>query len=290
MCWAAAIVNLNRVGKGEKTFLKCRGKLWNGLLVSAAAGVCIGYIFFGFGYKFGIYPNDYCFFKEDSSRSLGFLKQHLPADVSRVLISQRVRAHFMFDFPTAELTQEYVTGDWLLLDLHDPLFDTPEKIESLRHKLYRDPRCRPVTYANWYGKHLVLIQVAPPETQPYFMVPRVSEADFNRAAGVILQLDNPYVQCKYDGKMFHFRLKKQPPCDYDLKMSMGFAGGASENMTYSWYFGLYPAWSQSEGTLWSIPAKTGIEKCAMELTARPASDVSAKQAKPVSATLPAKAH
>jgi hypothetical protein len=145
-----------------------------------------------------------------------------------------------------------------------------------------------VTYVNWYGKHLVLLRIAPSETPSPVMIPRVSEADFNRAAGMILQLDNEHIQCKYDGKMFHFRLKKQPPCDYDLKMSLTFAGGKTENMTYSWFFGLFPAWSQLEGTLWSIPAKPGITNCTMEFTKRPASDVSATPAKLESATLPAK--
>ena len=83
LCWALAIVNLGRLYKGEKSWLSGRGRIFNGTLCALTAGILIGYIYFGYGYKFGLYPGDHCYFGEDASKSLNFLKKHLPEKLPR---------------------------------------------------------------------------------------------------------------------------------------------------------------------------------------------------------------
>ena len=280
LCWAAAIVNMGRLFNGEKSFIKCRGDIRYGALCSVCTGIVIGYFFFGYGYKFGLYPKDYGFFKEDASRAVAFLKKHLPSQPGRLLAAERIRAHFMFEYPVKPLSQEYRLGDWLLLDLHDPAFESSEKTEALRRKLYTDPRCRPVTYVNWFGKHLVLLHIAAADTPHRIPCFQVSEERFKAAAGVMLNTGNPRFDCKYDGRMLHFRLKKTPEADYDLKLRLTFGNGERKKYEYSWFFGLFPAWAQKEGTLWSIPIQQGVVNCEIAFTERPGSSASPKQEEP----------
>lgn len=286
LCWAAAIINMGRLANGEKSIFKSRGKLFYGTCTAVVTGGVIGYFFFGYGYKFGLYPKDYAVFKEDFSNGLQFLKKHLPENPSRILVAQRLRAHFMFDYNTAHLTEDYREGDWLVLDLHDPVFEAPGKTESLRRKLYLDPRCRPVTYVNWFGKTVVLVKITAPDspvTVPFF---KVTEEHFKRAAGVMLNSGHDFFQCKYDGRNLYVRLAKKANCDYNLTLKVTYADGREKKFDYVWLFGLMPAWAVEEGTLWSIPLEPGLAACGMSFTERPESSLSAKPAKANSATLP----
>lgn len=78
--------------------------------------------------------------------------------------------------------------------------------------------------------------------------------------------------------MLHFRLKKTPAADYDLKLRLTFNNGEIKKYEYSWFFGLFPAWAQKEGTLWSVPINQGIVNCEIAFTERPESSVSSRPA------------
>lgn len=287
LCWAAAIINMGRLANGEKSFLKSRGKLFYGACTGVVTGVVIGYFFFGYGYKFGLYPKDYAIFKKDFSNGLQFLKKCLPENPSRLLIAQRLRAHFMFDYNTAHLIEDFREGDWIILDLHDPFFEFPGKTESLRRKLYRDPRCRAVTYVNWFGKTFVLLKIVSPESPMEVPLFKVTEEHFKRAEGVMLDTANEYFQGKYDGRMLYVRLAKKANCDYDLTLKLTFANGREKTLDYVWLFGLVPAWAVETGTLWSIPVEPGVTACGMCFKERPESSLSSTPAKENAATAPA---
>ncbi len=278
LCWATAIINLGRLRQGEKTWWQKRGSSFYGCLCATIAGVAAGYIFFGFGFKFGLYPGDHYLYKPDASKVITFLKKHLPEKLPRLLVTGRLRGHFMFDCPTDSLYTPYRKGDWLLLDLHDP-FETPSTVEPLRHKLYRDPLCRPVTHVNWYGKQLVLVQIAHKTEAPYpVKVFRIREDFYKRSCGMPIPVNINAVEGRYDGKMFHFRLKEKLKADYDLIIRLTFPDGHEAKFEYSWFFGLYPAWSQEPGTLWSLPVKGGFIRCALLFKERPESNLSSTPA------------
>lgn len=282
LCFAVAIINLGRLKKGERPCFfrkKTRGNLYSGVLVSTLAGVVIAYIFFGFGYKFGLYPGDLYLHKPDASKVIAFLKKHLPERPARLLAPGRLRGHFMFDYPTESLTSAFQKGDWVLLDLHDPVFESPATLEPLRRKLYGDPRCRPVTHANWYGKQLVLLHIADSPDAPFpVKAPIIDEQLFNRAGGMVVPTRMKEIQGRYDGKMLHFRIKEELPADYDLFIRLTYPSGRVEKYEYSWYFGLFPAWAQKKGTLWSVPVKSGFVKCELLFKVRPESALSPSRA------------
>lgn len=284
LCWALAIVNLGRVKNGELCRWRPRGNFYYGILCAAAAGVVLGYIFFGFGFKFGLYPAEKYFHRPSAVRVLVFLKKHIPRDASRLLVAGRVRGHFMFDYNTADLYTPFKTGDWVLLDLQDPVFDSPDKIEPLRHRLYRFPGCTPVTYANWYGKHLVLLHLAPPGTARNIVPRQVPEELFKRANGILIPANLKDVQAKYDGRMIHFRIMKKLNADYDVFIKVTLADGQKKTLEYSWFFGLFPAWSQKTGTLWSVPMPQNVVRCALFFKERPGSALSAMPAAKKSST------
>ena len=278
LCWAVSIINLGRLFKGESPWWKSKGKCYSGAVWATAAGVGAAYIFFGFGFKFGLYPGDHYLYKPDASKVISFLKKHLPEAPQRLLVTGRFRGHFMFDYPADSLYSPFKKGDWLLLDLHDP-FEPPAAVEPLRRKLYNDPRCRPVTHVNWYGKQLVLVKIAEKANDPQVVKLFNIPADlYKRTCGIPIPVNMKGIEGRYDGRMFHFRLKEKLHADYDLTVRLFFPDGHEEKFEYTWFFGLFPAWAQKPGTLWSLPVKSGFVKCALLFKERPESALSSRPA------------
>ena len=278
LCWAVAIVNLGRLYRGEVPWWKERGNFYPGFLSATAVGVIFGYIFFGFGFKFGLFPGDHYLYAPDASKAIAFLKKNLPSDLPRLLVTGRLRGHFMFDYPTASLNTPWKPGDWLLLDLHDP-FEPPASVEPLRHKLYRDPLCRPVTHVSWYGKQLVLLRIAKSADTPHHVKPlNVTAERFDKSAGIPIPTRMKSISGRYDERMFHFHIREQLRADYDLVIRLTFPDGNVKKLEYSWFFGLFPAWSQKTGTVWSVPVKSGFVKCELLFKERPESSLSASPA------------
>ena len=285
----AAIVNLGRLRRGEAPLLRVRGNAFRGALAATAAGIGLGYLFFGFGFKFGLYPGDTYRHGPDASRAVAFLKKHLPEHPVRILATGRLRTHFMFDYPTAPLTEEYREGDFLIIDLHDPAFEDMAKIEALRRKLYRDPRTRPVTHVNWYGKQIVLLKIVPKETPHHILCRKVGKELFERAGGRALASGIDGVSVRCDGGALHFRIDRELPCDCDVFIDLQFPDGKVKTLEYAWDFGLFPAWSQGPGTLWSVPLPSGFSRIGVRFKVRPGSGPFPKRAGGAAATPPAAA-
>ena len=278
LCWALTIINLGRLKRGELPWFKSRGNAYYGAVTATAAGVITAYVFFGYGLKFGLYPGEKIIHKPDALKVIAFLKSKLPENPQRVLLPERLRGHFMFDYKIKKLSSDYKVGDWLIIDMHDPVFEAPEKVERLRRKLYNDPDCRPVTQANWYGKQFVLIHIAPPGTAAALRPLVVTRSHFDRAVGVNIPSGVPEIAIKYDGRMLHFRIDKRLSVDYDVGISLRFPDGHVKSYTYPWFYGLFPAWAQKEGTLWSVTLPTGFTQISIEFKIRPESGVSATPA------------
>lgn len=272
LCWSMAIINLGRLKRGELPWFKSRGSAYYGAVTATSVGIVVAYFFFGYGFKFGLYPGEKCLHTPDALRVIDFLKSKMPKNPERVLLPERLLGHFMFDYKSKKLSADYKTGDWLIIDMHDPVFESPEKVESLRRKLYRDPACRPVTQANWYGKQFVLIHIAPPGTPAAIVPVVIPESYFNSAAGVPLPTGMPGISAKYDGRMLHFRLNQKAAVDYEVDIATVFTDGTEKSFTYPWFFGLFPAWAQKAGTLWSIAMPEGIGKIALAFRVRPESN------------------
>ena len=235
------------------------------------------------------YPGDTYRHGPDASKAVAFLKKNLPEHPARILATGRLRTHFMFDFPSAPLTEDYREGDFLIIDLHDPAFEDSGKIEALRHKLYRDPRTRPVTHVNWYGKQIVLLKIVPPGTPHQILCRMIGAELFARAGGRALVSGIDGIQARCDGRSLHFRIDRELSCDYDLFIELKFPGGKVKMLEYTWYFGLFPAWSQKPGTLWSVPLSPGFDAVGVRFKVRPGSELSPSGAGGAPATTPASA-
>ena len=144
---------------------------------------------------------------------------------------------------------------------------------------------------NWYGKQLVLLHIADDANAPHpVKAGVVTQELFDRAGGMAVPTRMAEIRGRYDGKCLHFRLMKEVNADYDLLIQLTFPDGHVEKFEYSWYFGLFPAWAQKKGTLWSVPVKGGFVKCELLFKERPESSVSPSGAGQGSSTTPAKAH
>ena len=163
------------------------------------------------------------------------------------------------------------------------------KIQSLRRRLYRDPRTRPVTHVNWYGKQIVLLKVVPEETPRRILCRMVGKELFERAGGIALVSAADGIQVRCDGKSLHFRIDRELPCDYDLFIDLQFPDGRVRTLEYAWYFGLFPAWSQRPGTLWSVPLPPGFGRIGVRFKVRPGSGPFPSRAGEAPATPAAKA-
>ena len=286
---AAAIVGLGRLRRGEAPLLRIRGNAFRGPLLATAAGIGLGFIFFGFGFKFGLYPGDVYLHGPDASKAVVFLKKHLPERPARILATGRLRTHFMFDYPTAPLTEGYREGDFLIIDLHDPAFEDMAEIEALRRRLHRDPRTRPVTHVNWYGKQIVMLKIVPKDSPRRILCPVIGEELFRRAGGREVASGIEGILARCDGKSLHFRIAREQTCDYDVFIELKFPDGKAKTLEYAWYFGLFPAWSQAPGTLWSVPLPSGFNAVGIRFKVRPGSGLFPSRAGGASATLPAAA-
>ena len=65
--------------------------------------------------------------------------------------------------------------------------------------------------------------------------------------------------------------------------------GRVKTLEYAWYFGLFHAWSQRPGTLWSVPLPSGFSGIGVRFKVRPGSEVSPSGAGGAAATVPAAA-
>lgn len=273
---ALAVINLRRTLDGDHSVLpgllniglkkKFPRRVIAAAAVSATALTILGsYYCFGMTARFGKYTYRRIANLPDGTALIREIKSKIPAQ-SRILTTMRLRGHFLFEYPTEYFTAPRKTGDVLVLDLTDSNFDSPGKLEQVRREIAADPRIVPLLTIPGDFKQFVVFLVR--ETpQPGISLPKTGFAEFDKI-GMHLPLTSRHFATRYlfDGKkhVFLVQVRETPDCDTDLKITI-----QSEfeviNRTYTFGFGLFPAYMSPPGTVFSFdltappPKKVSIQ-------------------------------
>ena len=183
------------------------------------------------------------------------MKEKIPAKV-RILASERLRNHFMFDHPTCSLSTQRKAGDYIVMALDDRLMDSPEMLESLRRQIAFDPKIIPIVSASAENRHFAVFKVTDgSEKSTVPSLQTISADEFSRV-GISLPVENPDFSVRYlyrDNKnVFLVRVKKVPDHDVDLLVEMESSEGEKSAFSDPFGWGLYPAYSCPAGTMFMV--------------------------------------
>ena len=261
---ALSVINFNRIRRGENS-LWCRillyGLPWKGprilllnafavtvLLVSLLAHYCFAQTLWG-KYSFRHIAN-----MPDQTAVIRGIKEKLTPR-SRVLASERLRNHFMYEHPTADYSRPRKAGDFLVMALHDYLMDSPEKLESTRRAIAADPKVIPVFSIGSANKHFVVFQVTDGSKISPVPPPSVIPAQDFARIGIPIPCGSPDFETRYfyrsSRHFFLIRLVRVP--DYDVDFCFELSGDWGKQMRiipFGW--GLYPAYSCPAGTVFIV--------------------------------------
>ena len=188
----------------------------------------------------------------DMTSAILRIKEKLPPAV-RVLASERLRNHFMYEHPTCKFFVERKTGDYIILFLNDRLMDSPDQLESVRRQIAFDPKIIPVFSASAGIRHFAVFKVSAgmekSEIPPLQIVP----ADEFARIGIPIPVGDPCFSVRYlyrnDRHVFLVRIEKVPGYDVDLMAELEAADGAKNAFYYPFGQGLYPAYSCPAGSV-----------------------------------------
>ena len=190
----------------------------------------------------------------DGSEVIETIRGKLPPHV-RVLASERLRNHFMYEHPTEDFSRPRKAGDYLVLALHDRSIDTAEKLENVRRQIAFDPSVIPMDSFNLSGRHIVLFKVTDgKESSPIPKLRQISASEF-AGIGVPFPIKNADFKIRYlfrnDRHVFLIRLEKTPEYDFDFVYQLSGPWGKIRNtQVFGW--GLYPAYACPAGTLFIV--------------------------------------
>ena len=168
----------------------------------------------------------------------------------RVLASERLRNHLMYQNPTEKYTEPQRSGDHLVLALYDRV-EPVKKLEELRRQIAADPKIIPVGSA----RTIVVFKVT--DGSESSKVPRpeiISQAEFDEIGDPLLSAD-PHFAVRYlyaNGRhVFLLRLQQVPNYDVDAAYTLkGTWGEVRDFLPFC--DGLFPAYSCPKGTLFII--------------------------------------
>ena len=186
----------------------------------------------------------------DQTEVIEAVRKMVPPGV-RVMASERLRNHLMYQNPTDKFSQPYKTGDYLVFSLYDRGMDSAERIEALRRKIASDPKVVPVGSA----RTIVVFEVTDGSRSGRAPRPEIiSQAEFEKI-GVPFPGPDPHFAIRYlyaNGRhVFLVRVQRTPDYDVDAVYEMKGPWGAVQGFQpFCW--GLYPAYSCPEGTLYII--------------------------------------
>ena len=261
---ALAVINCGRIRQGEKSFWTrivyrlqhpCRSRnivltslTVAVLVVNIAAHYCFALSSWG-KYSFRPVMN-----MPDGSEVIGTIRGKLPPHV-RVLASERLRNHFMYENPTADISRPRRIGDYLVLALHDRSIDTAEKLENVRRQIAFDPTVIPMDSFNLSGRHIVMFKVTDgKETSPIPKLRQISASEF-AGIGVPFPVKSADFRIRYlfrnDRHVFLIRLEKTLDYDFDFVYQLSGPWGKIRNtQVFGW--GVYPAYACPAGTLFIV--------------------------------------
>ena len=183
------------------------------------------------------------------------IKEKLPPGV-RVLASERLRIHFMYDHPTVNFMSPRKVGDFIVFSLDDRQMDPPDQLEALRRQIVADPKIIPVVSASAGNRHFAAFKVTDgSEKSPVSSLQTISDEEFARI-GVPLPVEDPDFSVRYlyrDNKhVFLVRVEKVIDHDVDLLVKMESAEGEKTAFYEPFGWGIYPAYSCPAGTVFMV--------------------------------------
>ena len=183
------------------------------------------------------------------------IKEKIPSGV-RILASERLRNHFMYDHPTWNFTTARKMGDYIVLILNDRLMDPPDLIESLRRQIAADPKILPVASASAGHRHLVAFKVSDgTEKSPIPPLQKISDEEFART-GFPIPVEDSCFSVHYlyrnDQYIFMVRIEKVPEYDVDLIIELEYNDGRKSGYSDPFGSGIYPAYSCPAGTVFIV--------------------------------------
>lgn len=264
MLAALTVINCNRIRMGEKSVwtrivfwrqhgecsrnLQLTSLLIAVLAVNIAAHYCFAMTLWG-KYNFRPVMN-----MPDGSEIVMAIREKLPPR-ARVLATERLRNHFMYQHPTVDFGSPRKVGDYLVLALHDRSIDTAEKLEKIRREIASDPKIIPVDSFNLSNRFIVVFAVS--DGKVTSAIPRLRQISASEFAkiGVPFPNKNSDIRIRYlfqnDRHIFLIRLEKTLDYDFDFVYSVsGPWGRIRKSCVFGW--GLYPAYSCPAGTLFIV--------------------------------------
>ncbi|MBE6373265.1 MAG: DUF2079 domain-containing protein [Lentisphaerae bacterium] len=263
---AMAAVNFNRLrehgGNGMCRFLffglnrrKCsRSILLNAFAVTLFMTSGIAHYCFaqsGWGkYSFSFVAN-----LPDMTSVINRIKEKIPSG-ARVLATERLRNHFMYDHPTVNFMSPRKVGDFIVFSLDDRLMDSPDQLELLRRQIAADPKIIPVVSASAGNRHFAAFKVTDgSEKSPLPPLQTISADEFARI-GFPLQVEDRDFSVRYlyrnNKHVFLVRVEKVTDHDVDLLVEMESAEGAKSAFSEPFGQGIYPAYSCPAGTVFMV--------------------------------------
>lgn len=261
---ALAVINCGRIRMWEKSvwtrivFWRQRGGssrnlqltslLVAVLAVNIAAHYCFALTLWG-KYNFRPVMN-----MPDGSEVIMAIREKLPPR-ARVLATERLRNHFMYQHPTADFSSPRKIGDYLVLALHDRSIDTAEKLEKIRREIASDLKIIPIDSFNLSNRFIVVFTVTDGKvSSPIPKLRQISASEFAKI-GMPFPNQNRDIRIRYlfqnDRHVFLIRLEKTPDYDFDFVYSIsGPWGGIRKSCVFGW--GLYPAYSCPSGSLFIV--------------------------------------
>ena len=184
--------------------------------------------------------------RKDAGELKNFIVGNMKENTGKVIATSRLRGQFQFMFPTGDIRSEFVPGDVIILDLHDPLIDRPEDVEFLRKRIVADRRVVPLNYAVWENHTIVIFEV---QNKPYpLQMPkwlfRIKQADFVRIGTPV---ETPFKELDfrflYGGRenIFLVQLRERTGADYEFILELK-TGNHVKEVVIRFANGVYPAY------------------------------------------------
>lgn len=172
----------------------------------------------------------------------------------RLLATDRLRLHFMFDRSTAGLNAAMLPGDTVILDFDDPW----ESVTAVRRRLIADPRAVPVSSLYFYGRLFAIWKIVPEGTfRPALPFIFSLNPENFAAAGKPLPQNDPAFEARLvrvpnRDALLLLRVCKKVPYDTVIELKIP-ENGRDVQMKFRFGRGVYPAWQASPGEIYAEP-------------------------------------
>lgn len=218
---------------------------------------------------------DNLFPESDVTDLIREMKEIIPPG-SRILSTERLRAHFMFDFPTDRFTASRRPGDILILNFYDVMMNDRKTLERVRREIAFDKRVVPLMTCLKNDQQFIVCRVMDSVNVSMIRkLPVVEFAEFD-SLGVPIPETDPHFAGRYvnmNGKyLFRWQIRKTPEYDVDIKVFLECSHGTVLHRQ-AFGFGLFPAYSLEPGSVFQFEVNLpGVRNIQVEVVKLPFSD------------------